>query len=146
MRDETFAPCIIVIDALDKCKDENATSTILTALTIFSGRYSPIKFFITSRPVANIMRGFHHTSLVKDTNVLVLHSIPLDILQKDICVYFEDRLTDIARSFDLESWPSSEGLARLVELSRGLFIFAATVAKFVEDKNVSNPKWQLESV
>jgi len=56
-----FPPCIIVIDALDECKDENTTSMILIALSYFaaSGRFSPVKFFITSRPVTHVIDGFH---------------------------------------------------------------------------------------
>src|SRR5258706_9014769 len=46
----------------------------------------------------------------------------------------------------LKSWPSSEALARLVEKSNGLFIFAATTANFIEDQNASNPIQQLNIV
>src|SRR5258706_11623036 len=45
----------------------------------------------------------------------------------------------------LKSWPPSEALARLVEKSNGLFIFAATTANFIEDRNASNPIQQLRS-
>jgi NACHT domain len=141
-----FPPCLIVIDALDECKDENATSTILTALSVFTSRSSPLKFFITSRPVANVQQGFRVTGLMNDTNALVLHSIPNDISRKDIQVYLDGRLSLVARLFELESWPSSEILAQLVELSNGLFIFAATVVNFIEDRNASDPIQQLKLV
>jgi hypothetical protein len=52
----------------------------------------------------------------------------------------------IARSCELRSWPSSEVLAQLVELSSGLFIFAATIAYFIEDRKGSNPNRQLRIV
>jgi len=143
---ETFRPCIIVIDALDECKDENATSTILLALSVFASRYFPLKFFITSRPVTNVEHGFRNTGLIKDTNALVLHSIPWDISQKDIRIYLQDRLSRTAQSFGLTSWPAGDGLDRLIEQSRGLFIFAATVANFIEDRNASNPRQQLRVI
>ena len=144
VREEAFPSCIIVIDALDECKDDNATSIVLTALSIFADRAHPIKFFITSRPVANVLRGFHHTGLMKYTNALILHSIPWDISQKDIRVYLEDRLSGIARFFELNGWPDGSELDKLVEQSRELFIFAATAANFIDDKNASNPKRQLK--
>src|SRR5882762_6607531 len=140
---ESFPPCIVIIDALDECKDENATSTILLALSVFASRLFPIKFFITSRPVANVVRGFRDTDLMQDTNTLVLHSIPWDISQKDIGVYLAERLSRVARSLKLKSWPSSKAFAQLIEKSNGLFIFAATAANFIEDRNASNPKRQL---
>src|SRR5882762_7481506 len=143
---ETFRPCIIVIDALDECKDENATSTILLALSVFASRYFPLKFFITSRPVTNVEHGFRNTGLIKDTNALVLHSIPWDISQKDIRIYLQDRLSRTAQSFGLTTWPAGDGLDRLIEQARGLFIFAATVANFIEDRNASNPRQQLRVI
>src|SRR5882762_3590675 len=112
---------------------------ILLSLSVFAGRLSPLCFFITSRPVSNVLRGFCDTDLMTDTNALVLHNIPLDISQKDIRVYLEKRLSRVRRSPKLKDWPPSEALARLVEKSNGLFIFAATAANFIEDRNASNP-------
>jgi len=66
--------------------------------------------------------------------------------KKDIRIYLEERLLLIAQSFRLELWPSSDELAELVERSRGLFIFAATAANFIEDQNASNPQEQLKIV
>src|SRR5258705_13601551 len=143
MHEKSFPPCIVIIDALDECKDENVISTILSALSVFASRLFPIKFFITSRPVANVVRGFRDTDLMQDTNTLVLHRIPWDISQKDIRVYLAERLSRIARSLKLKSWPSTKAFTQLIEKSNGLFIFAATAANFIEDRNASNPRRQL---
>jgi len=141
--EEVFPPCIIIIDALDECKEENAISTILSALSVFIDRCFPLKFFITSRPVTSVVQGFRNPNLMRYTNSLVLHSIPSNISQKDIHVYLQERLSSIARSFGLKAWPLSEALAQLVEQSSGLFVFAATAANFIEDRNASHPKRQL---
>jgi len=146
VRDQGFPPCIVVLDALDECKEDSATSMILIALSIFSGRMCPVKFFITSRPVSKVVEGFRDTGLMKDTSALVLHSIPSDISEKDIRIYLSQRLSRTARSCGLKSWPSVEEMVQLVEQSSGLFIFAATVANFVENRKASNPKRQLEIV
>jgi len=62
---------------------EKATWTVLSALAVFTagGRVPPLQFFITSRPVPAVERGFHLMELMKDMNALVLHNIPLDISQ-----------------------------------------------------------------
>jgi len=83
---------------------------------------------------------------MEDTSALVLHSIPRDISQKDIRIYLEGRFSRISQFFELESWPSSEALSQLVERSSDLFIFAATVTNFIEDRNASDPIQQLKIV
>jgi len=80
---------------------------------------------------------------MKDTNVLVLHNIPLETSQKDIRIYLEGRLLAVAKLFGLESWPTGEAIAELVTRSSELFIFAATAANFIEDPNTSDPTHQL---
>src|SRR5882762_899412 len=115
IREEAFPPCLVIIDALDECKDENATSVILSSLSIFAGRLSPLRFFITSRPVANVLQGFRNTDLMKDTNALVLHNIPFDISQRDIQVYLEDRLSRIPLPPKRMFGPSGKALPGLLK-------------------------------
>ena len=146
MRNQSFRPYLVVIDALDESKEENTTSSILSALSAFPDRLDPLRFMITSWPVIHVQRGFRITGLMKDTKALILHGIPWDISQKDIRVYLERRLSQIAQSYELESWPSSDVLTHLVERSSGLFIFAVTMANFIEDQNASNPVQRLKVV
>jgi len=82
--EQEFPLCVVVIDTLDECKEENMTSMILMALSFFVSCCSPIKSFITSCPIANVVNGFHRTGLIQYTNSLALHSLPLDISQRDI--------------------------------------------------------------
>jgi NACHT domain len=77
MREETFPPYLVIIDALDECKDTNTTSIILSTLVMFPTGLAPLKLFVTSRPVSAVVQRFHNTGLMKDTNKLVLHSITL---------------------------------------------------------------------
>ncbi|EKM52769.1 uncharacterized protein PHACADRAFT_60666, partial [Phanerochaete carnosa HHB-10118-sp] len=58
-----FPPCAVVIDALDECKDDHATSLIVRALSECISDLAPLKIFLTSRPVRNITHGFRSTGL-----------------------------------------------------------------------------------
>jgi len=50
--------CVIVIDALDECIDDQPASAILSVLGRFSKQLPLVKFFITGRPEPWIRTGF----------------------------------------------------------------------------------------
>ena len=60
---------VIVIDALDECKDEETTSTILSVLGRFVSEVPKVKFFITGRPEPRIQKGFRLPLLVDATDI-----------------------------------------------------------------------------
>ena len=65
-------------------------------------------------------------------------------MEQDIKVYLVSGLHHIADCYGLDSsWPSEGDIQALATLSFGLFIFAATSIKFIEDRNDSDPKGQL---
>jgi hypothetical protein len=141
---ELFPPCLIVLDALDECKDADAISIILSSLSRFVNVLSPLKVLVTSRPERNIRQAFKSSQLNSATRRLILHEIELDVVQNDIEHYLASNLALIRESNSLEcSWPSQEDIHSLAQLSFGLFIFAATSIKFIDDPNYSNPKGQL---
>ena len=59
-------PTLIIIDALDECKDEEPASTILSILSRYVDQVPDAKFFITGRPEPPICSGFHLKSLLPD--------------------------------------------------------------------------------
>jgi len=144
-RDE-FRLCLIVIDALDECKDESTTSIILSSLSRYVSEISPLKILVTSRPEQSITSVFSSSSgdLNAASQRLVLHELELGVVQQDIKLYLLSGLQDIAERYSLDKiWPSEEDIQALATLSFGLFIFAATSIKFVEDRNDSDPRGQL---
>ena len=56
---------VIIIDALDECRDDGAVSAIISALSQFTADLRPLKFLITSRPEIRIVKGFRYESLLK---------------------------------------------------------------------------------
>ena len=57
-------PTLIIIDALDECKDEEPASAILSILSRYVDQIPNVKFFITGRPEPRIRSGFRLKSLV----------------------------------------------------------------------------------
>ena len=77
---------VIVIDALDKCKDEDRqpASVILSVLGQFVTETPMVKFFVTGHPEPRIREGFRLPLLAKSTDVFVLHKVKQDQVNSDI--------------------------------------------------------------
>ena len=136
--------CVVVIDALDECQDGGATSTILSSLAQYITMLSPIKFLVTSRPEASIVSGFKLARLSQTTQRYILHHVEPKVVDKDLLLYLHSCLQKTKAIYGLDaSWPSIKDVQRLVHLSSGLFIYAATAAKFIQDRHYSNPQGQL---
>lgn len=143
----SFPPCVIVLDALDECKDPNSTSIILSSISRFVSELAPLKFFITSRPEERITLAFGTNEMQVQTQKLNLHEVALSAAAIDIAHYLSWRLFQIRKRYFLEdSWPPVTDIEALVRESHGLFIFAATSARFIEDENYCNPPHQLTAL
>jgi hypothetical protein len=145
---DSFPSSLVILDALDECKDDRITSIILSSLSRHVTELSPLKFFITSRPEQNITSAFKpSSSLSPQACPLKLHEIALGIMQQDIEHYLTSSLSQIREEYDLEDcWPSTSDTHSLALLCNGLFIFAATSVNFIRDRNYSNPTDQLTSL
>ncbi|KAI0325116.1 hypothetical protein GY45DRAFT_1438618 [Cubamyces sp. BRFM 1775] len=138
---------IVIVDALDECKDDSADSTLLHALSLHISLLAPLKFIITSRPVANITRGFRALeALLQNTQELPLDRVTPALTERDIVTFLRRRFKEIGKQYRGldEDWVSEEKVKHLARLSEGLFIYAATVASFVEDKRALDPRRQLD--
>jgi len=135
----TRIPTLVIIDALDECKDEEPASAILSVLSRYVKVIPEVKFFITGRPEPPICSGFRLKSLLPITEVLRLHNVERSSVDGDIKLFFRTRLTDIIKTRSdcdlLEDWPTSSDITILCEKAAGFFIYAATVVKFVASKN-----------
>jgi hypothetical protein len=145
---DSFPSCLVILDALDECKDDRLTSIILSSLSLHVTELSPLKFLITSRPEQNITSAFKSsTQLSLVARPLILHEIELGIVQQDIEHYLTSSLSRIRDAYDLKSpWPSVSDTHALAVLCNGLFIFAATLVNFIQDRNYSSPADQLRSL
>ena len=130
---------LIIIDALDECKDEEPASAILSILSRYVDQIPNVKFFITGRPEPHIRSGFRLAALRPITEVFKLHDVQRSSVDTDIKLFFKAHLTNIAnhRSHsDLkEEWPSTSDIGILCEKAAGLFIYASTVVKFVSSQH-----------
>ncbi|KAI7975374.1 hypothetical protein EIK77_004977 [Talaromyces pinophilus] len=141
---------IIVIDALDECAQDG--DTLLRLLSQTRNKWSSsLQIFITSRPEQQIRSGFADVPEDVRENI-ELHEIPQPIIKQDITTFLKYRFTQIQEKYIKDglllplNWPGLEAMSVLVEIAVPLFIFAATLCRFVEDTRWSDPTGQLRKL
>ena len=128
---------VVVIDALDECSCQEDILTLLQLLTeVKDLRTVQLRVLVTSRPETPIQLGFH--AIPGDVHEdFMLHTISPAVVRHDIAIFLSHELNKIRESRSLPlDWPDEQKFEILVERSSGLFIYAATVCRFVQD-----PKW-----
>ena len=135
---------VIVIDALDECRDDEPASAILSILGQFATAIPKVKFFVTGRPEPRIREGFRLPLLAKATNVFILHEVDPNQVNNDIRLFFRHRFSELkTRRCGLDGWPTDEQLDLLCERAGGLFVHAVATVRFIDQRN-NNPKRQLD--
>ncbi|KAK2809062.1 hypothetical protein FQN50_004115 [Emmonsiellopsis sp. PD_5] len=148
-------PLVIVIDALDECETAEDVKTILYNLARTKKIKSVnLRIFATSRPELPIRLGFKEMPGDSHRD-LVLHELPAATIKHDISAYLKHELSkikdehnkslDSPNSFLPVDWPGQPNLDILVEMAVPLFIFAATVCRFIGESRF-NPQKRLEDV
>jgi len=123
---------VIVLDALDECRDEDPESAILLVLGQSVSDIPGIRFFITSRPERHITSGFRGPLLRDATDVFVLHDVELRIVDNDIRRFFRHELFKLARQ--REGWPTDGQLDSLCRRAAGFFVYAVATVNFLKHK------------
>jgi hypothetical protein len=139
---------VIVLDALDECfLDSNGRPggelvlVLVRQLLSLSGR---LKLFITSRNEVPIQQMFIELAKTAQQRVTKLHDLDKTIVQTDIQTYLRQSFHILREYRSLElpltDWPDRNDLQCLVEQSGLLFIYAATVVRFLSSPRHSPPE------
>ena len=135
--DEWIWRMVIVVDALDECRDTKSIGKFIDILArVLSDRQFPIQFLLTSRGEDHIRQEFRIGAAHAATYFLALENFDAHI---DIRSFLKYRFSSIyARNPRVmhgvpRPWPSVEEVTALVEKSSGLFIFASTLVDFITD-------------
>ncbi|CEI41901.1 unnamed protein product [Fusarium venenatum] len=145
---------VIVVDALDECEKDD---DIKLFLQLFSNLRSAgplrVRVLVTSRPELPVRLGF--SSIGNAHQDLILHKIPLPIIEHDISVFLRHEFANIRNSFNKNAveelklpmdWPGEANLGKLTTAAAPLFIFAATLCRFINDSYLGSPDELLQSV
>jgi len=113
---------LIVIDALDEIDGKGGSEFLRDLLHIINKHHlRGLKFFATSRPNPDLV---NHVRSFKDKQLYRLEEVPSEEAQDDIAKYL---------NASLPYFVGSPAMDRLVSQADGLFIYAATVVKYLAD-------------
>ncbi|KAK0714784.1 hypothetical protein B0H67DRAFT_536753 [Lasiosphaeris hirsuta] len=144
---------VLVVDALDECKRDDDIRLVIRLLSQAKSLSSVrLRAFLTSRPELPIRLGF--SEIKGKYQDLVLHEIPKPIIEHDIAAFLDFELASIRDEHNAlfpgrqlpPEWPGSQIAQDLVKMAVPLFIFAATVCRFIRDSAWCDPDDRLAKV
>jgi WD40 repeat protein len=131
--------CVVcVIEALDECENVgNMPGGMLVPLMAAALREQPVKLLITSRLEPSIQSMFN--SLAPDS--FRLHNVDEHVVARDVQHYLEAGFSEIVRTHNLsdDGWPPEHDIATLTARTKHLFIYAATVLRYVDNRHYHPP-------
>jgi len=139
---------VLVIDALDECGGLEGSRSkhrtiLLHGMKAWTGLGPRFKLIVTSRPEDDISRALsataHRVEIGSGENVTPSSS-------HDIHSFLCHEFARVANKYPESlpsTWPGAEAIERFTKRSAGLFIYAETLIKFVEE---GQPEEQLESL
>ncbi|KAK6987690.1 hypothetical protein R3P38DRAFT_3449838, partial [Favolaschia claudopus] len=139
VNEHLVGPFTVIIDALDECPQDSRRTMINLIAHFFPKLPRAIRFFVTSRPEADIARGFSKGALIYEKS--------LTTESEDISLYVQQGLDTIRQEHDLDSqWPGEKKTGHLLSLSGNLFIWAVTALNFVGERTAFNPPKRLDTL
>ncbi|RKK70848.1 hypothetical protein BFJ69_g11450 [Fusarium oxysporum] len=143
-------PLAFVIDALDECEREDEIKSLIDILSRASSIRQYLRILITSRPDLPIRLGLAKANGAYEA--LVLHDMPVDTIKHDIMTFLVSEFERIRVNFNIvvptelelpPDWPEANAIDKLTKMAVPLFIFPATVCRFVSNYKIGGPSEQL---
>ncbi|KAF5350323.1 hypothetical protein D9758_012802 [Tetrapyrgos nigripes] len=126
---------VVVIDALDECEN---ISSVLSALipAIKKQTMAGLKFFLTSRPQGHIQRHLKINKplpLGSQVEGMFLHDVEEEIVKADITKFIKEEFEELEEFEEFTIPDKDMYISKLVEKSGKLFIYAATMVRYIKN-------------
>jgi hypothetical protein len=121
----SWAPIVIVVDALDECDSESAAQDALALLTEYedAGKL-PLRILVTSRPE---VPGLNYCMSIRRVDIHETQDT-----EKDISLFLEHEISEIRKRHGAAAdWPGKTKIELLAQKAGNLFIYAATACRFI---------------
>ncbi|EKM74622.1 hypothetical protein AGABI1DRAFT_65521 [Agaricus bisporus var. burnettii JB137-S8] len=134
---------LVVIDGLDECKHPRTQLELLRLISDFCIEYpsSPLVWLIASRPEQHITAFFSQSNVAAayEKEEIAVNS---DEAREDVERYLRDKLAEIKKkaSDTVDSrWPEEQDLWKLANAAGGLFAYADTAVRYIDDATAGSP-------
>jgi hypothetical protein len=136
---------VILIDGLDECKDKEAQRQIIeiVAASIHS-HTTPFSWAFFARPEPQVEAAFADPRVASICNSIFL-PVSREI-DGEIELYLRSGLENVLRRRGITTsvpWPSEQDMRHLVSATQGLYIYAATVLRFVGQRKTEHDPQEL---
>ena len=138
---DVLPPMIGVIDGLDEYTGQIPLMELIDVLVHDLPDRFPIRFLLTSRPKPRINEMFRTPMIQRETHHLMLEDYRSE---SDLLNFLSSELWEIQQKRNLPaSWPSMADLEKLTRQSDGLYIYAASLIRFI-DNAYHSPQQRLQ--
>jgi len=140
-------PLLIIIDGLDECENLRAQCEFIELISdhVRSFPEFPLLWLICSRPESHLKYTLSQADFLVTCRREDI-SIDDEEGRRDVLLYLRGEFRDIQSrhqdSLDCD-WPPETDLLRIAAAASGLFAFASTVVRFVDDADAGDPSSQL---
>jgi len=140
-------PVLVIIDGLDETDRTHLNDTAIIFSCLFKDltHYPNVKVFISSRTEDDIRNPF-----ARNLKVKYVKHVHLDTAASlgDVSSFLRRKVAHIVERNDLnwEIWPGEERMSTLATRASGLFIWAVTVAKFLQEQIDEHGTERLEEI
>jgi len=133
-------PLIVVIDGLDECSDAGAQQLVQSLLRRFEHDLPVhLRFLLFSRSERHI--GIPINASTADVSRFELHEVPQSDVSRDIRRYVEAGMKEMSSRWDWGTmWYTEDDVHFIVVQADVLFIYAATVLKYLGDSKIRPEK------
>ncbi|EKM78364.1 hypothetical protein AGABI1DRAFT_107565 [Agaricus bisporus var. burnettii JB137-S8] len=140
-------PLLIIIDGLDECESEEAQCEFIELISdhVRSFPEFPLLWLICSRPEWHLK----YTMSQADFQVTCRREeilIDDEEGQRDVLIYLRSEFHNIRLKYPASlrhDWPHEDQLQRIARAASGLFAFASTIMRFIDDADAGDPLSQL---
>jgi hypothetical protein len=144
-------PFLILVDGLDECQGEGKQAEIVGLIAYLSlvNPEVPLIWIIASRPEPHLTSTFARPNVAPTCNTI---EVAIDSTEAcaDVERFLRDELERIRLKYPalamFSRWPAENHFLKLAAAAGGLFAYASTAIRFIDDLNFGDPTFQLQQI